>query len=69
MDGTLTEESVSRRWEGGGLHKQESERENDREHRLKPWRVEADWLQDGEEDDWTNDVFFSLWDIVCRILR
>lgn len=35
------------------MHKRESERGNDGEHRLKPYEVEADWLKEGgQEDDW-----------------
>lgn len=44
---------MSVRWKWGGCTN-ESERENDREHSFKPWKVEVDWLKEGrQEDDWT----------------
>lgn len=47
------------RWEAGGLHKWESERENDSKHRSG--RVEADWLKESRrENDWTTVMMTEL---------
>lgn len=58
MDGALGD-LVEVEMGGGGLHN--SERESDGEHKFKPCRVEADWFNEGrQEDDWTRVMVLAL---------
>lgn len=50
------------RWEGGGSHKREPERQNDRRVlTFKAHGTETDWLKEGgKQNDWTRVMMSEL---------
>lgn len=51
---------MERRWKRWVARMRMSEGKKHSEHRFIPCRVEADWVREGEQDDWTRVLMSVL---------